>query len=87
MSYEPEAVIITIEYPAEKISVDMELPAVVPVGRMKLKILDIMKSMYPGIFSDWNDCIFINGNNFLSDRVTLNNAGIYDGSSIYISKI
>ena len=86
MSSTPDTVIITISYIIKKISVDVELPAVLPVKVLRGKILDVMKSVYGGIFSQWSSCILISGNRVLHDDETLSDVGIYDGGYIYVDE-
>jgi uncharacterized ubiquitin-like protein YukD len=84
MNNKPEAVIVTIGCINENIFIDMELPVKLPVSKIKIKVLEVLKNVYKGIFSRWTNCNLIYENHFLSDEENLNTAGIYDGSYIYI---
>ncbi len=53
MNNEPETVIVTVGYISAKISIDMELPVNLPVAKVKVQILEILKNVYAGIFSNW----------------------------------
>lgn len=86
MNNEPETIIVTIGCIREKISIDMELPVNLPVARIKLQILEILKNIYSGFFSTWTNCNIMYENRFLSDDETLTTAGVYDGSYLYIAK-
>lgn len=86
MNNEPETVIVTVGYISAKISIDMELPVNLPVAKVKVQILEILKNVYAGIFSNWANCNIIYGNHFLSDDENLTTASVYDGSYLYIAK-
>lgn len=87
MSYEPETVIITVKYTEQKISADIELPLNLNVKKMKTKILDVLKNIYEGVFTNWSECSIVFKNHFLRDDTALTETGIYDGSCIYMVKV
>lgn len=86
MNKEPETVIITIGYYEKNIFVDMEVMSDVPVRILKNKILEIIRNMYEGIFTEWTEYNIAFNNRFLQDDETLISAGAYDGSCLYVSK-
>ena len=85
MANEPETIIATIEYTAKKISVDLELPANLNVENLKMKILEVLKNLYAGLFTDWENCQLIHGNRILNGNETMISAGIFDGGRIYVA--
>ena len=87
MNNEPDMILATIECPNEKVSIDMELPANIPVGNMADKILEVLKNMYAGLFSSWTKCFLIYNNRILNNNETMLSAGIYDGGYIYVAKL
>ena len=86
MANEPETIIATIEYTDEKISVDMELPSNIDVGKLTEKILEVLKNVYAGLFTNWEKCCLIYRNRILKDSETMLSAGIYEGSCLYVAK-
>ncbi len=86
MANEPETIIATIEYTAEKISIDMELPANLVVEKLKMKILEVLINVYAGLFTAWENCRLIHDNRFLNDSETMISAGVYDGGRIYVEQ-
>ena len=86
MANEPETIIATIEHTAEKISIDMELPANLSVEKLKMKILEVLINVYAGSFTAWGSCRLIHDNRILNDSETMISAGIYDGGRIYVEQ-
>ena len=83
---DPENIIATVVCLDKKIAIDMELPAKLYIRDLSLKILEVLKKVYVGLFSDWEKCSLIYDNWSLSDNDTLITAGIYDGGYIYVAK-
>ena len=86
MNREPETVIITVGYYEKNIFVDMEIPGEVTVNVLKNKILEILRNIYEGIFTEWTEYNIAFNNRFLHDDETLISAGAYEGSYLYVSK-
>ena len=87
MNNDPDVILATVECIDKKISIDMELPANIPIKDLAEKILEILKNIYVGLFADWTKCCLINSNMILSNNETMLSAGIYDGGYIYVSKL
>lgn len=83
---EPENILATIESLENKITLDLELPATLPVSELKIKILEVLKNFYAELFMNWEKFFLIYENKILSDNETLISSGIYDGSYVYIIK-
>ena len=83
---EPENILATVECSEKKIAIDMELPAKLQIEDLKMKILEILRNIYAGLFTDWESCCLIYGNRILNDSETLLSAGIYDGGYIYVAR-
>ncbi len=87
MNNEPEAIIVTIVSTNDKISLDMELPASLPISKIKQQILEVLRNIYAGVFVGWNDCKLVYSNRFLDDGESLNSSGVCEGSYLYVVKI
>lgn len=81
---EPEMFIVTVIFGSENYETDMELPAELPVEKLRMKLLEVLKNLYEGEFAGWKSCVLEYDNRILDDKETLMNAGIYDGSRVYI---
>lgn len=83
---EPENILATVACVEKKIAIDMELPAKLYIKDLSLKILEVLKNIYAGLFSDWEKCCLIYNNRILNGNETLISAGIYDGGYIYVAR-
>lgn len=81
---EPEMFIVTVIFGSQNYETDMELPAELPVEKLRVKLLEVLKNLYEGEFAGWNSCVLECDNRILDDKETLMSAGIYDGSRVYI---
>jgi uncharacterized ubiquitin-like protein YukD len=80
-----DKVIITIRF-YEK-SIDMEVPANIPVHRLIILILDMLNDVSQVEYGNPSAgrMFSVDLNRYLEDNETLNEAGIWDGSIINIS--
>ncbi len=81
---EPELFLVTVIFGNGVFNVDMELPSQLPVKDLSRRVLEILKSLYEGEFSNWNSCGFEFNNKILSDDDTLLKVGAFDGSKIFM---
>ena len=81
---EPEMFILTLIFGTENYETDMELPAELPVGELRRKLLEVLKNLYEGEFAGWKSCVLEHDYHILDDKDTLMSAGVYDGSRLYV---
>ena len=82
----PEKFLVTVRCGGEGIEVDMELPSGLPVGELKTKVLNVLKSLYPGQFESWGECHLARGAQLLRDEEPLIQAGLIDGGYLDVIK-
>ena len=82
----PESFIVTVASISENFEIDMELPSNLAIKNLRVKLLDLLKSIDGERFLSWQRCRLRHKNNFLSDTDTLNSAGVFDGSRLVAVK-
>lgn len=75
-----EDVIVTVRlHPGER-SLDMELPAFLPMEQMEQRFLEVMREMDPLHYGGMSVVSFRKGDRVLAGDTTLAASGIWDGS-------
>lgn len=82
----PETFIVTLANGLGTFEMDLELPAQLPFGKMKDKLLDILKFLDAGKFGGWQGCHVQYGNRLLADGENLADVGAFDGSRLTVLK-
>ena len=75
-----EDVIVTVRlHPGER-SLDMELPAFLPLEELAQRLLDVMREMDPVHYGMMSGATFRKKEQVLTGEMTLAKAGVWDGS-------
>ncbi len=82
----PESLIVSITCADYDIELDAELPSGLVIKELRVKILDILKSLYAEEFEAWYDCKILYNYRILKDDETLADAGTCDGQYLEIMK-
>ncbi|MDR1965814.1 MAG: EsaB/YukD family protein [Synergistaceae bacterium] len=80
----PEYFIVTVMTASGSFEADLEIPALIPFGEFKAKLLEILKILARSEFGGWSDCIVQYKNRALATGETLAGAGAFDGSRIVV---
>ena len=79
-----DKVIITVNAESQGFSVDMELPAQLPVKELAPKLLETLREVEPNRFSSLEKLSLIYDGAMLSDEATLESEAIWDGKILIV---
>ena len=77
-------VILTIDAEIRGISVDMELPAQLPIGELSPKLLETLKEIAPDSFRGVEKLSLIYNGTQLTENATLESEAIWDGNTLIV---
>ncbi len=81
---EPELFLVTLRLEDGSFEVDMELPSQLPIGELRRRLLDILKTLHEDELAGWQICRLEYNNRILNDDDTLLKVGAFDGSRLYL---
>ena len=84
---EPELFLVTLMLVDGSFEIDMELPSQLPIGDLRRRLLDIIKTLHEDELSGWQTCRLEYNNRVLNDDDTLLKVGAFDGSKIYMVEV
>ena len=84
---EPELFLVTLRLEDGSFEVDMELPSQLPIGDLRRRILEVLKTLYEDKLSGWQTCRLEYNNRILNDDDTLLKVGAFDGSKLYLMEV
>lgn len=79
---EVDSVLVTVVLQEEGKELDMELPAFMPVRRLRGKLLEALRVLFPEYYQAVAEVTVSWKGRILSEEETLASAGIWDGSRL-----
>ena len=77
-------VIVTVNAESQAFSVDMELPAQLPIKELAPKILEILKEIDPSKFESMEKISLISNGEILPENATLESEAVWDGKILIV---
>lgn len=77
-------VIVTVNAEKQAFSVDMELPAKIPVKELSPRLLETLKEIEPGKFRSLEKLLLIYNGVILPENATLESEAVWDGKIIIV---
>jgi hypothetical protein len=79
-----DAYIVTVTDETGAFETDLEIPSRIPLGKLKDKLMPILKMLDGNPFQGWSGCMVIFEGRPLRDNETLAQAGAFEGSRLVV---
>lgn len=80
-----DRVIVTV-VPSEQCSIDMELPAFMPISELSVKLLETISVLYPDKWDNADEIKLLFMGRPLRNNTTLASNGVWDGAYLKIER-
>lgn len=77
-------VIVTVRDPIRQTELDLEMPAFVPIGRLRGELLETLHTLRPQQWLSVSAIELLDGDRVLADSETLSSLGLWDGSILTV---